>query len=243
MRTLIVSDIHANLTALSAVLEDAEPYDSVWCLGDVVGYGPDPNECVQRLRELQGLQCIRGNHDAAILGKIDTRSFNNEARVSLEWLDSRLELQNRHWLETLEDRLVVEDITLAHGSPRNPVWEYVMDSNTAHQNMREFETTVCLVGHTHIPCVFQMKRGGMELTRLFSMSAASSFEIGYKAIVNPGSVGQPRDHDSRASYLIYDTTSKVWTYHRVEYDIVKVQKRIRAAGLPDQHAARLESGS
>jgi len=219
MRTLIVSDIHANLTALSAVLEDAEPYDSVWCLGDVVGYGPDPNECVQRLRELQGLQCIRGNHDAAILGKIDTRSFNNEARVSLEWLDSRLELQNRHWLE------------------------YVMDSNTAYQNMREFETTVCLVGHTHIPCVFQMKRGGMELTRLFTMSAASSFEIGYKAIVNPGSVGQPRDHDSRASYLIYDTTSKVWTYHRVEYDIVKVQKRIRAAGLPDQHAARLESGS
>ncbi len=242
MRTLIISDIHANLTALSTVLEDAKPYDRVWCLGDVVGYGPDPNECVDRLRELPGLQCVRGNHDAAILGEIDKRTFNYEARASLEWLDSKLKAHSRRWLETLEEKLTVEDITLVHGSPRNPVWEYVLDFQSARANMSEFDTKLCVVGHTHIPCVFQMNGDDVELTRLYTMSPEVSFTLDRRAIVNPGSVGQPRDHDPRSSYMIFDSTSEEWTYHRVAYDFEKVQERIQAAGLPHRHASRLASG-
>jgi predicted phosphodiesterase len=242
MRTLIISDIHANLTALTTVLEDAQPYDRVWCLGDVVGYGPDPNECIERLRALPGLKCIKGNHDAAILGEIDINAFNLEAREALVWLESRLRPQNRRWLAELDERLILDGITLAHGSPRNPVWEYVMDEQTARRNLSEFDTKICLVGHTHIPCVFQQDDGGQERMRLFAMSPGIAFRIERRAILNPGSVGQPRDRDPRSSYVIYDSSSEDWIYHRVEYDIIKVQKRIRAAGLPERHASRLVSG-
>lgn len=242
MRTLIISDIHANLTALSTVLEDAKPYDRVWCLGDVVGYGPDPNECVERLRDLSGFKCVKGNHDAAVLGEIAKSAFNYEARASLEWLESKLRLQNRRWLESLEDRLYLEDITLVHGSPRNPVWEYVMDLQAALENMSEFDTKLCLVGHTHIPCVYQMSGERIESTRLYAMASDMSFKLDQRAIVNPGSVGQPRDHDPRSSYLIHDSEADEWIYHRVRYDVEKVQERIRAAGLPMRHASRLESG-
>jgi len=242
MRTLIISDIHANLTALSTVLEDAKPYDRVWCLGDVVGYGPDPNECVERLRALPGLKCVRGNHDAAILGEIAKSAFNYEARASLEWLESKLRPQNLKWLESLEERLTVDEITLVHGSPRNPVWEYVLDLQTARENFSEFETQLCLVGHTHIPCVFHKNDDDLELTRLFAMAPDVSFTIDQRAIINPGSVGQPRDHDPRSSYLLHDSESGEWVYHRVKYDLEKVQARIRAAGLPRRHASRLESG-
>jgi predicted phosphodiesterase len=243
MRTLIISDIHANLTALSAVLENAKPFDRVWCLGDVVGYGPDPNACIERLRELPGLKCVKGNHDAAILGEIDKKAFNYEARTSLEWLDSRLKPVNRRWLETLEDRWTFENFTLVHGSPRNPVWEYIMDLSAARQNMSEFDTQICLVGHTHIPCVFQMDEDqDVNSTRLYTMAPETSFRLTRKAIVNPGSVGQPRDHDPRGSYLIFDSSAGVWTYHRVAYDFGKVQERIHAAGLPPRHGARLASG-
>ncbi len=243
MRTLILSDIHANLTALSAVLEHAKPYDRVWCLGDVVGYGPDPNACVERLRQLPGLKCIKGNHDAAILGEIDKNAFNHEARASLEWLDSELKPVNRRWLQQREERLTFEKFTLVHGSPRNPVWEYIMDLGSARQNMSEFETQLCLVGHTHIPCVFQVDEDqDISSTRLYAMSPEVSFKLERKAIINPGSVGQPRDHDPRSSYLIYDSSAEEWSYRRVKYDFSKVQERIQAAGLPDRHGYRLASG-
>ena len=242
MRTLILSDIHANLTALSAVLEDAKPYDRVWCLGDVVGYGPDPNECVERLRALPGLKCIKGNHDAAILGEIDINAFNYEARASLEWLDSKLRPNSRRWLEKLEERLTVEDITMVHGSPRNPIWEYILDASVARRNMSAFDTRICLVGHTHIPCVFQMGEDDLKSNALYSMSPKVSFTLTCRTIVNPGSVGQPRDHDPRASYLMFDSDTEEWTYYRVAYDFQQVQERIRSAGLPLRHASRLASG-
>jgi len=242
MRTLIISDIHANLTALTTVLDAAQPYDRVWCLGDVVGYGPDPNKCIERLQALPGLKCIKGNHDAAILGEIDINAFNLDARAALVWLETKLAPQNRRWLADLDERLILEGITLAHGSPRNPVWEYVMDAQTARQNLSEFDTKICLVGHTHIPCVFQQDGGGLERMGLYAMSPGIAFRIERRAILNPGSVGQPRDRDPRSSYVIYDSSSEEWTYHRVEYDIIKVQKRIRAVGLPERHASRLVSG-
>jgi predicted phosphodiesterase len=242
MRTLIISDIHANYTALEAVLLDAEGFDRVWCLGDVVGYGPDPNQCIDRLRCLPNLECIKGNHDSAIIGDIDLAAFNFDARTSLEWLRKNLTEDNKNWLGTLKEQFEIEDFTLVHGSPRSPVWEYVMDLYTARLNMAYFSTQFCLVGHTHMPCVFQMDSDRPESTRLYFMAIDQEITLDRKAIVNPGSVGQPRDHDPRASYLIYDDEENHWLYRRVEYDIGQVQDRIRAAGLPNNHAARLEAG-
>lgn len=243
MRTLILSDIHANLTALQAVLDDAAPFDRVFCLGDVVGYGPDPNECIETLRELPALTCIKGNHDAAILGEIDIHAFRNEARVSLEWLASQLRPDNYRWLRERPERLAIDAFTLAHGSPRDPIWEYVMDLSVARINMSAFETPYCLVGHTHIPCIFKLEGETPEATRLYLIGPDQPFQLNLKSIVNPGSVGQPRDHNPLSSYLIHDDGEDLpWTYHRVVYDVEAVQERILAAGLPIRHAARLSEG-
>jgi predicted phosphodiesterase len=242
MRILIISDIHANLTALEAVLADAEPFDQVWCLGDVVGYGPDPNECIERVRVLPHLRCVLGNHDAAILGQIDINAFNDEARRSLEWLQTTLESENRSWLAGLADFLEFDDITIAHGSPRDPIWEYIMDVNIARQNMDAFTTKICLVGHSHFPTVFKMDGDRKSTTHLYLIPPERSFTLDRKSIVNPGSVGQPRDRDPRASYLIYEDDDDTWMYHRTPYDVEAVQRRILAAGLPIRHAARLAEG-
>ena len=242
MRNLIISDIHSNLTALKAVLAHAGSFDRVLCLGDVVGYGPDPNECIEHVRDLPLLECIKGNHDAAIIGEIDIHAFNYEARASLEWLDSQLTPANRRWLETLDESLVVDDLTLVHGSPRNPIWEYVLDRVTARENMSDFETQICLVGHTHIPCMYKMEDELPNSTQLYLMPKDEPFIVEQKSIINPGSVGQPRDHDPRAAYLTYDDETGEWRFHRVVYDVEKVQKRILAAGLPGRHASRLKEG-
>lgn len=242
MRTLIISDVHANLTALNAVLDHAAPFDRVWCLGDVVGYGPDPNECIERIRALPLLKCVKGNHDAAILGEIDIKAFNYEARASLEWLKTTLRPENKRWLETLDERLVFDEITIAHGSPRNPVWEYIMDVRAARENMSEFDTQICLVGHTHIPGVYAIQGDDPKSVRQYSKTPGNPFTLTDKSIVNPGSVGQPRDHNPRSSYLIYDDEAGEWVYQRVDYDIEKVQERILAAGLPQRHASRLTEG-
>ena len=243
MRTLIISDIHANLNALEAVLEDAAPFDRVWCLGDLVGYGPDPNECIERVKELPGLKCVKGNHDAAILGDIDTWAFRAEARESLAWLALHLDPENKSWLASLDERLVTDRFTLSHGSPRNPIWEYVMDVSVANANMAAFETDFCLVGHTHIPCVYMVGEESDPSPYLYFFPLDEPFALERKSIINPGSVGQPRDHNPLASYLLYEDESETpWVHHRVAYDIESVQKRILSAGLPLHHAARLSEG-
>lgn len=242
MRTLIISDIHANLTALDTVLDHAQSFDRVWCLGDVVGYGPDPNACIRRIQNLPLLKCIKGNHDAAIIGEINVAAFNYEARDSLRWLENVLRPENKQWLQNLEERFELRDVTLVHGSPRSPVWEYVMDVQTARENMDAFDTQVCLVGHTHVPCIFMQLEGNLSSTKLFTLPIDEPIKLEGKCIVNPGSIGQPRDHDPRASYLIYDDENDLWTNHRVAYDYEQVQTRILAAGLPNRHAYRLSQG-
>jgi diadenosine tetraphosphatase ApaH/serine/threonine PP2A family protein phosphatase len=243
MRTLIVSDIHANVTALQAVLEDAAPFERVWCLGDIVGYGPDPNKCIEIIRSLPELQCVKGNHDAAILGEIDVLAFNFEARESLEWLESRLKPENKDWLSRLPEKITLDDFTITHGSPRNPIWEYIMDLRTARENMSAFETTYCLAGHTHIPCVFKMDGDKPNSTNLYLVPPDEPFMLDRKCIINPGSVGQPRDHNPLSSYLVYDDEAELpWVYHRVAYDIEQVQMRILSAGLPQRQASRLSEG-
>lgn len=240
-RILVLSDLHANLTALETVLNDAGLVDAVWCLGDVVGYGPDPNECVARIRMLENLTCLLGNHDAAALGRIPIETFNQDARRSIEWLQERLTPESYTFLSKLPENKVIDQVTLVHGSPRNPVWEYILDLHNAAQNLSHFSTLLCMVGHTHLPIAYISEEGSDRL-RWVVPKEGEILEINTRAILNPGSVGQPRDHDPRASYAIFYPETNGWEIHRVEYDIRSVQKRIRAADLPMRHALRLLEG-
>ena len=242
MRILIISDVHANLTALEAVLDAAAPFDSVWCLGDLVDYGPDPNECVERIRDLPQLTCITGNHDAAVLKLISTENFNNDARKSSLWTGKQLTESNNQFLLNLPETAVIENVTLAHGSPRFPIWEYILDKRTAAENFDKFETPACFVGHSHVPLIFYRHGFEKEVNWLI-LKEMNVLHVESKTILNPGSVGQPRDGDPRASFAIYEPETSTWQQFRVDYDIKSVQKRIRAAGLPRNHANRLISGS
>jgi predicted phosphodiesterase len=249
MRILIISDIHANLTALEAVLSDAGLIDAVWCLGDLVGYGPEPNECVARVRSLPNLVCIIGNHDSAVLDQIDPYSFNSEARQAIEWTKRALTESSLAFLRSLPEKDdsrqlytgLENHITLAHGSPRQPVWEYLLDLHNATQNFDHFDTAYCFVGHTHLPIIFHHLENNRS-TRPLIPDPNAQILLSPRAIINPGSVGQPRDRDPRASYMLYDPYKEALEYHRVKYDIEKVQERMRLAGLPERHIKRLESG-
>ncbi|MGB9640835.1 MAG: metallophosphoesterase family protein [Anaerolineales bacterium] len=241
MRVLVFSDIHANLTALESVLSDAGEFDAAWCLGDVVGYGPDPNECIDRIRLLPNLTCIVGNHDAAVLELIETEAFNHEAKKVIYWTQSALTDASFHFLRQLPQKVVIDNITLVHGSPRQPVWEYLLDSQTAGENFRYFDTDFCFVGHTHLPSLFYLEDGENQ-PFVSLISAGQSFQLIPRSILNPGSVGQPRDRDPRASYAIFDTETLRWESHRVGYDILSVQERMRIAGLPHRHIQRLAGG-
>ena len=242
MRLLLISDIHANITALEAVLNDAETYDSVLFLGDLVGYGPDPNECVERVRALPGLVALAGNHDAAVLNQLNTDTFNAEARHAVTWTQDNITPDNLAYLGELPAKVeVMEDITLAHGSPRQPVWEYILNVQTATENFFFFKTPFCFVGHTHLPSIFRLSESRAQAD-LFVPMENSWFELSPRLILNPGSVGQPRDRDPRAAYVVFDTETKEAEFRRVAYDISVVQERMRVAGLPERHINRLETG-
>ena len=241
MRILIISDIHANLTALNKVLESAGNFDATWCLGDLIGYGPDPNECIERIRTMPGLTCIMGNHDAATLNHIDTTNFNPEARAAILWTQNQLTESNAEFLSSLPEKIEINEVTLAHGSPRHPVWEYLLDNRTASHNFDYFNTDYCLVGHTHLPVLYTLADGNFP-ARLTIPEANTDLILKPRAIINPGSVGQPRDRDPRAAYAIFDTDQAVWEYRRVAYDVKDVQKRMRAAGLPERHITRPSAG-
>lgn len=242
MRALVISDIHANFTALEAVLNDAGQVDQTWCLGDLVGYGPDPNMAVEQIRSLPNLTCMLGNHDVAILGKMELAAFNGDARRSLTWTSNVLTADNMDFLRSLPHIACVRgDVTLVHGSPRDPVWEYVLNTLSARLNFEHFSTPYCFVGHSHIQSMFELDverdRVSMALTKVGEPTVLQP-----RAILNPGSVGQPRDRDPRAAYAIYDIDAHTWDARRVGYDIVAVQERVRQAGLPEKHAVRLAEG-
>lgn len=241
MRILIISDIHANLTALEAVLDDAGQVDAVWCLGDLVGYGPDPNECVQHVQQLPNLVCLIGNHDAAVAGIIDVTSFNSEARMAVIWTQSVIQPAPLQYLRELSPQTVIDSVSLAHGSPRQPIWEYLLDTRTALQNFDHFDTPFCFVGHSHMPVVFQ-KRDEKHTADLSIPDIDIPLNMIPRAIYNPGSVGQPRDRDPRAAYAVFDSDQRTWNYHRVPYDIISVQKRMQSANLPQRHIQRLSAG-
>jgi predicted phosphodiesterase len=242
MRILVISDLHANLTALEAVLADAGEVDATWCLGDVIGYGPDPNEVVERVRAIPNLTCVLGNHDVAVLGQMDDAVFNTEARRSLLWQKQQLSDGNKGYLENLpQASLVMDTVTLAHGSPRDPVWEYILNTLVARLNFQSFETPYCFVGHSHIQCMFYLN-GEKDRVSLEIPKVDEVLTLTPRAILNPGSVGQPRDRDPRAAYAIFDPQAETWEPCRVPYDVSAVQERIRGAKLPEKHAVRLAEG-
>jgi len=242
VRVLVISDIHSNDTALQAVLEGAGPVDETWCLGDLIGYGPDPNQVLERVRGRPRLRCIFGNHDAAILRRMELESFNGDARTSLNWTETVLTPENVNFLRSLAPLDVVDDlVTLAHGSPRDPTWEYVLNTLSARINFTHFRTPLCFVGHSHIQSIFEFDE---DADRVISAPnrIGEVVTLTHRSIANPGSVGQPRDRDPRAAYAIFDTEARTWEARRADYDVAVVQKRIRDAGLPSRHALRLDEG-
>ncbi len=239
MRALIVSDIHANATALEAVLAHAGEVDAVWCLGDLVGYGPDPNECITRLRGLPNIVCLQGNHDAAALGHLALDGFNIEARNSIEWLQEHLTPESSAFLQTLHPKDEVNGITLVHASPRQPMLEYLLDTYSAAENFAYLETDFCFVGHTHVPVLFSLKD---KTVRLEVPLPNTQVLLESRCVANPGSVGQPRDRDPRAAFAVFDDETNIWDYRRVEYDVESVQHRMQAAKLPERHISRLAAG-
>jgi len=235
MRYLIISDIHANLTAFKRVLEDAQgKWDVIWCLGDIIGYGPDPNECVALLRESEHIS-LSGNHDWAVLNRLDLTTFNDEAHQAISWTQSVV------YLEELPSTIVQGDFTLAHGSPRHPVWEYLVDEAGALANFAIMETQYCLVGHSHTPLIFiEINEKSVDL---YSPMYDQPLNLeGGRLIINPGSVGQPRDYDPRAAYAILDTDKMTWEHRRVVYDVRETQDRMASHGIPGRLINRLQYG-
>ena len=242
MRILVISDVHANYTALEAVLKDAGTVDETWCLGDMVGYGPDPNAVVEEVRDIPNLTCILGNHDMAAIGKIPFEAFNGDARRTLEYHEKVLSASNMDFLRSLPHNLKVRgEVSIVHGSPRDSVWEYILNTLSARLNFDHFTTPWCFVGHSHLQCMFQLDVN-TDRVSLSPIRAGDHVLLRPRAILNPGSVGQPRDRDARAAYAIYHTDTNVWEPRRAAYNIPEVQQRIRDAGLPEKHAIRIAEG-
>ena len=241
MKILVISDIHANQQALEAVLEDTPSFDAVWCLGDLVGYGPNPNECIQRVRQLPELICLSGNHDHAAAGLIPLSRFNDEARSIVDWTRNSLDENSVGFLGALPVSASVGEFTLVHGSPLQPVWEYIMDPRAAARNFAAFSTNYCLVGHSHFPLIYHQTEDEITILPIPVLSN-QVVDLSPRMILNPGSVGQPRDSDPRASYAILDLETLVWENRRVPYDIQRVQELMLEAGLPLRQAMRLKEG-
>ena len=257
MRILIVSDIHANLVALEAVLRDAErggAIDGVWSLGDCVGYGPRPGDCIARLRDLRAVM-VAGNHEQAATGKISTEDFNPDAAAAAQWTKARLSEDEKAFLDALDEVVRVKvqpqdetptdaEFTLVHGTLRWPIWEYMTSPEVALGHLALQETQFGLVGHTHVPMLVIEDRNSLEGCQLFRLADGERIDLepNMRIVVNPGSVGQPRDGDRRASYALYDTESNAITLHRVEYEITETQKLMAEEGLPLWLIERLATG-
>lgn len=243
MRVLIISDIHSNYAALEAVLAAAGPYDQLWNLGDTIGYGPCPNECVTAVRR-PGTITISGNHDLACINKVDLNDFNPEARTANIWNGKQLTPEHYAFLSVPPAiHAVDEQFLMVHGSPREPVWEYLLTRHQAMENFTYFTQQICFIGHSHVPLVFRLRPTNVcdgPSSPDSGMTLQIQPEMRY--FVNPGSVGQPRNQDPRAAYAILNTEAETLQFERVEYDIAKTQRLMREAGLPEALALRLQYG-
>jgi diadenosine tetraphosphatase ApaH/serine/threonine PP2A family protein phosphatase len=248
MRIAIVSDVHANLAALEAVLRHAEAacaISAIWCLGDTVGYGPQPSECVARLREL-GATLVAGNHDRAATGQMGVEEFNTDAATAALWTRDHLEEDTAAYLDSLPE--VTQDpqreFTLVHGTLRWPLWEYLYSYEAARAHLERQETPFSLVGHTHVPMLAAEGAEFEHGCEMYYLEDGQSVPLpdDRKIVLNPGGVGQPRDGDPRAAYALYDADARTVTVHRVEYDIGATQALMETAGLPRRLIDRLSVG-
>ena len=243
MRIAIISDVHANLTAFRAVLAHAKhggAIDGLWCLGDTVGYGPHPNECIAELRSYDN-RTVAGNHDLAACGKMGTEDFNEAAASAAQWTEGQLSDDARSYLENLPMTVEEGDFTFVHGSLRWPEWEYLLSGEQAQAQFELQKTPISLVGHTHLPAVCAEDEAGPPTLR--PAGDGERLELGDgRWIINPGGVGQPRDGDPRASYAVYDSEDASITFSRVEYDISATQKSMEEAGLSQWLIERLAYG-
>jgi diadenosine tetraphosphatase ApaH/serine/threonine PP2A family protein phosphatase len=238
----VVSDIHGNRHAFEAVLDaiEASECEELWCLGDLVGYGAEPDACVELARRHAAI-CLAGNHDLVVCGALPMEEFSRGAALAAEWTRETITAETREYLEQLEPLLLDEQVGLYHASPRDPVWEYVLSPLQAEMCLDAQEHRVCLIGHSHVALSFSRAAGALAsgLTR----SADAQLDLGEgEWLVNPGSVGQPRDGDPRAAWLELDLEAWAATYRRTEYDIEAAAAAIRAAHLPASLAERLEYG-
>jgi predicted phosphodiesterase len=254
MRYAIIADIHANLAALTAVLKDIDEksdIDEIWCLGDIVGYGPEPTECIRLIQE-RNIVSISGNHDLGVTGQLEMEFFNPAAAAACRWTAEKLNPVDIRYLADLPKTLKKGQFTLAHGSPREPSTEYILTTAIAERNFEHFDTQYCLVGHTHVPVAYKQEAAAAMPEVIPVVTAVVTAvnlvpEIGFimiehRIIINPGAVGQPRDGDPRASYGIYDSEGQIFHLHRIQYDVRTTQDKMVASGLPIQLVVRLEEG-
>jgi predicted phosphodiesterase len=242
VRIAIISDIHGNWHALDAVLADIEKEspDEVWCLGDLVGYGPQPNRCTTETKAHVQL-CLVGNHDLAALGRLDLADFSADAATVARWTAGELTDDARGYLEPLEPKGARNGIEVFHASPRDPVWEYILSEPAARAALDATHAAMILVGHSHIPIALLLSNGGTLAGGLAKGGSDLELTEG-RWLLNPGSVGQPRDGDPRAAYLLLDFERKHAHFRRVPYDIEATQAEIRELGLPESLATRLAAG-
>jgi len=241
MKVAVVSDIHANLHALSAVLAelDRDPPDELWCLGDVVGYGPDPNGCCAEIARRADV-CLAGNHDLAVLGVLAIDDFNGDAAAAVRWTQSVLDDSSRAFLAGLEPTATRPGVELFHGSPADPVWDYVLSEQAAEWSFRLTTAPLLLVGHSHVPLAL-----GWDGETIDGGLAAEGEEVDLAArrrLLNPGSVGQPRGNDPRAAFLELDFDARRARFRRIPYAVELTQAAIVDAGLPATLAERLGYG-
>jgi len=241
MRVAVISDVHGNLPALERVLEEIarERPDGVWCLGDTVGYGPWPSECCQKVRASAQVTLV-GNHDLGVLGAIDLAEFAPEAAVAARWARGVLDEESRRWLSSLVPSAELPQASLFHGSPRDPIWGYVLTFEAALAAIKASSRPLVLVGHSHVPLAIQLQGG--RLGGGHAPEGTISDLASGRWLLNPGSVGQPRDGDPRASWLLVDFSAGQAWHRRVAYDVARAQAAVRRARLPEGLAARLAAG-
>jgi diadenosine tetraphosphatase ApaH/serine/threonine PP2A family protein phosphatase len=241
-RVAVISDVHANWHALEAVLAAiaTEEPDELWCLGDLVGYGPKPNPCCTTVRERAAL-CLAGNHDLGVLGRLDLEEFAPDAVVSAEWTRGVLDPDARAFLESLRPTARRDGVELFHASPRDPVWDYVLSAEAAEAAFELTEEPLVLVGHSHVPLAIADVDGSMA-GGLAPEGTEAELGTDARLLLNPGSVGQPRDGDQRAAWLLLDFEGGRASFRRVPYPVERTQEEIRERGLPDALAERLGRG-
>ncbi len=246
MRLMIFSDIHGNLDALQKVLKDSSKYDvhRAICLGDLVGYGPYPNECIEIVRNLKNCRCLAGNHDVAALWQSSPYGMSKTAKEAILWTMDQLSSANKAYLASLPDRIDLNKMTFVHANPYNPKgWRYVMDRKYALRSFAATRSRFIFIGHSHRPLVISKKHWLAVSIETITGDTKRLVNDNRRRIVNCGSVGQPRDDDPRASYLIYDTRKRTLHFHRVEYDVQKTVQAIGDANLPAVLGRRIVKGT